>query len=67
MIGEPHIIINGTPLTTAQAMTVRVALTCYLMEIADDGALGSDRNGEAIRQGYLKAGREIGLLMAGKT
>lgn len=32
---EPNIIINGTELSAAQAMTLRVAVACWLMELDD--------------------------------
>jgi hypothetical protein len=57
---EPAIVVNGTTLTQAQAMTVRVALTCYLMMLSDDPEF-CDKD---LRQGYLTAGREVGRLMA---
>lgn len=60
---EPHITVNGQPLTTAQAMTVRVALGTYLIDMNNQGALGTDRTGEDIRAGYLTAGAEVMRLM----
>jgi hypothetical protein len=35
-ISEPHIIINGQPLTIAQAMTVRVAIGEFLLTLQDE-------------------------------
>lgn len=62
---EPSISINGTTLTAAQAMTVRVATSCYMVEMTEVGCLGDDQNGESIRKGYLDRGREVMKLMVG--
>lgn len=35
MAPEPRITINGTPLTEAQAMTVRVGLAMFAMDLED--------------------------------
>ena len=51
---EPEITINGRRLTTAEAMTVRVALETLAFSVADDG-LGEDETGRAIAAGYLRA------------
>ena len=56
---EARITINGQPLTTAQSMTIRVALSLFLMDMNNESALGGDATGEDIRQNYLARGREI--------
>lgn len=61
---EARITVNGQPLTTAQSMTIRVALSLFLMDMNNESALGGDATGEDIRQGYLAAGREIMKLIA---
>src|SRR4051812_33049085 len=62
---EPMIIINGAPLSTAQAMTIRVALQSFLSEIAaDPDALGDDEHGRAMRAAYLNRGHEINQIMS---
>ena len=38
-MSEPHIIINGQPLTIAQAMTVRVAIGEFLLTLQDEDFL----------------------------
>ncbi|MBD9544302.1 hypothetical protein IB276_33185 [Ensifer sp. ENS04] len=60
---EPNITVNGVTLTTAQAMTVRVALGAYMMELAPADSLGSDSTGRSIREGYLRSGNEVMRLM----
>ena len=40
MMDEPAIVINGTCLTDAQAMAVRVAVTQFHMETATNNELG---------------------------
>ena len=59
---EPAITINGSPLTVAQAMTIRVALGAFWMDLQDH-RLGGDDQGEAITRGYLAAIKEIHRLM----
>jgi len=49
---EPVITINGVQLNTAQAMTVRVAITNFTLELRAPDALGDDETGVAIRNGY---------------
>jgi hypothetical protein len=62
---EPAITINGTPLTTAQAMTMRVALETFAMDLRDHG-LGDDEHGTTMTHGYLAAIRVIRELMRGE-
>lgn len=52
---EPEITINGRRLTRAEAMTVRVALGAFAMELGPASSLGDDETGEAIRVGYRKS------------
>jgi hypothetical protein len=59
---EPEITINGVRLTTAQAMTVRVALGSFMFDLQGEG-LGDDDHGRAMRDGYLTASRAIFALM----
>jgi hypothetical protein len=56
---EPKITINGEELSVAEAMTVRVAICTFCMEIQDSDVLGDDPIGNGIRQGYLVASRSI--------
>lgn len=62
---EPKITINGHELTEAQAMTVRVAVNSFLVEMSNPGALGHDDQGRAIANGYRKRAKEILWMMAG--
>lgn len=59
---EPAITINGVPLTHAQAMTVRVALGAYAMELQNHG-LGEDEHGRTMTGGYLAAIYDIHQIM----
>lgn len=60
---EPHIIINGRALTTAQAMTLRVALSHFASEVRENG-LGEDDLGKSIAGGYIARAAEIESLMS---
>jgi hypothetical protein len=59
---EAEMTINGTLLTAAQAMTVRVALGAFAMDLRNNG-LGEDVIGNEITQGYLIAIRQLYHLM----
>jgi hypothetical protein len=59
---EPAMTINGTRLTTAQAMTVRVAISTFAMDLQASG-LGDDETGREIAQGYLAAISQLYRLM----
>jgi hypothetical protein len=52
---EPAIVINGTLLTAAQAMTVRVAIQSFATELAETDALGADETGREIASAYRDA------------
>lgn len=54
---EPEIIINGVTLTSAQAMTVRVALS------AADWDCGNDDLGKQLSEGYKARAREVFAIM----
>lgn len=62
-MNEPTVNINGTSLTEAQAMTLRVAITEFLTRMSNGGELGEDQTGEDIRQGYSARSSEIVSLM----
>lgn len=57
-MNEPIITVNGIKLTEGQAMTVRVALMIYGLELQGNG-LGEDETGKAICEGYLRCIKEI--------
>lgn len=57
-MSEPTIIINGQQLTDAQAMTVRVAIEHFAVDLAERG-LGNDERAKAISKGYLDRIGEI--------
>jgi hypothetical protein len=58
---EPIIIINGKPLTIAQAMTVRVAINNFMLELQDDDFM---RNLGDVGRLYKERLTEIAKLMA---
>lgn len=60
---EPDIEINGWQCTPAMAMTIRVALNSFAMELEANG-LGDDEHGKAMKAGYLARAREVNDLMA---
>jgi hypothetical protein len=55
---EPAITVNGKELTTAEAMTVRVAVGLFQMSLDVDG-LGDDETGQLIRDGYYRAIKSV--------
>lgn len=56
---NPNIWISGQRLTQGQSMTLRVALTNFMMDMGKPGALGDDGSGENIRRNYLARGNEV--------
>lgn len=60
MSDEPEIIINGTKLTNAQAMAVRVAVSSF------DADCGDDEHGKAMSKAYTERLGEVFRIMIGK-
>ena len=60
---EPIITINGHRLHTGQAMTVRVALQTFAIDLQRDG-LGDDAHGRRMTQHYLAAIEAINAMIA---
>ena len=57
---EAEVIVNGKKLTTGEVMTLRVALSGFVGEMASDpNALGTDDIGRRIRDGYIRNGRSV--------
>ncbi len=52
MTREPRIIINGYEISEAAAMTIRVAVENFAMDLQTNG-LGKDETGRKITAGYL--------------
>jgi hypothetical protein len=50
--------INGELLSTAEAMTIRVAVSSFLMSLQADG-LGDDETGKALCDGYQRACQSV--------
>lgn len=55
---EADIVINGTQLSYAESMTVRVALESFAAHLHDNG-LGDDEHGIAMAGLYLKNIRSV--------
>lgn len=60
MDDEPEIVINGTRLSHAQAMTVRVAITSFNPDCGDD------QHGIAMTKAYAERANEVFRIMLGK-
>jgi hypothetical protein len=56
---EADITINEIKLTPGQSMVVRVALGSFALSLGAENALGDDKHGRAMRDGYLGVLREI--------
>ena len=61
MSDEPDITINGTRLTSAQAMAVRVAVSSF------DADCGDDEHGKAMSKIYTDRLNEVFRIMLGKS
>jgi hypothetical protein len=59
---EPIITINGHLCTPGEAMTLRVALQSFLMDLAEKG-LGDDEHGRKMTANYQARGRDINAKM----
>ncbi|WP_338861793.1 hypothetical protein IHE31_00130 (plasmid) [Mycetohabitans rhizoxinica] len=60
---EPSITLNGTHLTTGQAMTVRVALQAFGALLSEPYPLGRDERNLALTELYRDRLREIVQLL----
>lgn len=56
---EADIIINGVKLTDAQAMTLRVAIGGWLMDLQNPDHLGTDEHGRFMTAAYRLRASEI--------
>jgi len=55
---EPNIVVNGNKCSTAQSVTLRVALNHFSLFLQEEG-LGDDEIGKRITAGYLEAINEV--------
>lgn len=63
---EPDIVINGTKLTSAQSMALRVAGTNFHSEnVSDPDRLGTDEHGRTMTQAYRERSAEVLSLILG--
>lgn len=51
-------VINGQTLSPAEAMTVRVALGSFLMDLNENG-LGDDDHGRYMKHGYSECAKSV--------
>lgn len=57
---EADVTVNGKPLTTAQVLTVRVALSSWHMWLAaTEDSLGTEEHGRTMRLNYLRLLDEV--------
>lgn len=62
---EPRVVIDGTPLTDFESLTLSIALNAFLMGLEiDPGALGNGEHAVATRDAYRKHGARIEKLFA---
>lgn len=59
---EAHVVINGTSLSNAQSMTMRVALEHFILYLRTEG-LGDDEVGKRITENYIRNAAEARNLM----
>lgn len=65
---EADITINGKPLSFAQSMALRVAVSSFILQMNEPGALGNDETGLRIAGAYSERLSEVlGLIHAKKT
>lgn len=55
---EATIVMNGVELTSAESMTIRVALESFASDLVQNG-LGDDKHGKFIAGAYLNAVAKI--------
>jgi hypothetical protein len=61
---ESSVIINNVPLSVGQVMTIRVALTDFVLRMEND-ALGDDEHGKRMTKAYRERAVEVLKLMIG--
>lgn len=62
-LSEPHIIVNGVTLTSAQALTLRRALESFATDMAQPDAMGADEHGRKMAELYRARIHEIRAAM----
>ena len=62
---EPDIEVNGSLLSSGQAMVVRVALETFYRDLSENG-LGDDEHGKKLLEAYVNCIKEIRELMKDK-
>jgi hypothetical protein len=60
---EATAVIDGVTLTNEQVMTLRVAVSRLVEDMAVHGALGCDGTGELLRVGYWKNALHLRCLL----
>ena len=59
---EAKITIDGIPISQGMAMTIRVALQNFAMDLQANG-LGNDETGKSMTNNYLNSIREINKII----
>lgn len=59
---EATVTINGITLTTAESMTLRVAIASFLTDLSANG-LGDDEHGKFMKDAYMRTGSMIQQLL----
>lgn len=59
---EANVVINGVRLSIGQAMTLRVAVTGFLVRMQDEG-LGDSDSGKAMAAAYILRASEVEALL----
>jgi hypothetical protein len=65
-VSEPRITVNGTELTEAQALAVRLALGAFQVALMRPDSLGEDDIGRTTAADYMQSIVEINMLMLTK-
>ena len=61
---EAHVTINSIPITSAQVMAVRVAVSGMITDLHDKpDSLGTDQHGRFMHEAYLARLREVEALL----
>ena len=63
---EAHVVINGHVLSRAESMTLRVAVSDFMMSLSRDG-LGDDEIGKAITERYIAHSQNIQRYISGRV
>jgi hypothetical protein len=60
---EPHIVLNGTELSSAQSIAIRVAIESFWSTLDDPDYLGADEHGRKMVSLYRERLNEVRKLI----